>query len=282
MMKIFAAAAAVAMLGAGPALAQSGPSLHGFADLSFKNDYITPRGLRVTSEGFTTQFLNGLVLDLPQDPAGTIKDLSFVAGTWSDFNPGVHALHTHTLNEFDWFVGANAKLGAGFSTGVQFVQFISAPGAFKTENNIEFSLNYSDGLKPISINPYAKLFWAVSGDSTVVLGKRGNTYDVELGAVPTLDLHDHGVPVILTAPTWVTVGPKSYWGGDQNAGVFSTGLKAIVPLKTPAAAGHWSVYAGYQYYHLINDNLVAAEALLNAGKRSRNLNLFQAGIGLGF
>jgi hypothetical protein len=51
-----------------------------------------------------------------------------------------------------------------------------------------------------------KLFYAASGDSTVVTGKMGN---IEIGAVPTLDLNTYGVPVVLTAPTWVTVGPSS-------------------------------------------------------------------------
>ena len=279
MLKILGVAAAIAFLGAAPALAQdAGPSLHGFADVSVKNDYITPRGLRVTSKGAAVQILNGLVLDFPQAPGGLITDVSTVAGTWTDLNPGEH----DTLNEFDWFVGVNAKLGASWTLGAQFVEFISGPAAFKTEDNIEFSLSYADNLKPISFNPYAKFFWALNGDSTVVTGKRGKTFDVELGAVPTLDLHPYGAPLVLSAPTWVTVGPKSYWGGDQNAGVVSTGLKVTLPLKTPPATGHWSVYAGYQYYHLINDQLVFAETLLNNGKDDRDISLFQAGIGLGF
>lgn len=278
MLKICGVAAAIAVLGAAPALAQDGPSLHGFADVSVKNDYITPRGLHVTTKGTTAQILNGLVLDFPQASGGLVTDISTVAGTWTDLNPG----ETHTLNEFDWFVGVNAKLGTKVTVGAQFVEFVSGPSAFKTEDNMEFSLSYADGLKPITLNPYAKFFWAMNGDSTVVLGKRGKTFDVELGAVPTLDLHPYGAPVLLSAPTWITVGPKSYWGGDQNAGVVSTGLKVTLPLKTPPATGHWSVYAGYQYYHLINDNLVAAQALLNNGKDDRNLNLFQAGIGVGF
>ena len=69
MQKIFGMAAAIACLSVAPAFAQDGVSLHGFADLSVKNDYITPRGLHVTSKGTTIQFLNGLVLDVPLDPA---------------------------------------------------------------------------------------------------------------------------------------------------------------------------------------------------------------------
>src|SRR3984957_19887177 len=35
------------------------PAVHGFNDLTFKNDYITPRGLLVTNKGFTIQSVNG-------------------------------------------------------------------------------------------------------------------------------------------------------------------------------------------------------------------------------
>jgi len=266
---------------AAPALAQdTGASLHGFADLSLKNDYITPRGLHVTSEGSTIQFLNGLVVDFPQDPAGTITDVSLVGGTWTDFNPDYAAPNTQVLNEFDWFVGVNAKIGKDVTAGVQYVEFISAPGAFKTEKNLEFSLAYNDKLSPISINPYVKLFYAMDGDSTVVVGKRGDTYDVEIGATPTWDLKAYDIPLTLSMPSWITVGPEDFWGGGGNAGVVSTGLKASYPL--PTNAGHWSIYGGYQYYHLINDRLVLAQSILNNGKNDRDVHLFQVGLGLGF
>lgn len=270
-------AAVLGSLLAGPACAE-GMELHGFGDLSVKNDYITPRGLHVTSDGTTIQALGGLVMAFPQDPGSTITNVSVVVGSWVDFNPGHKAPNTRTLNEYDWFVGVDANFGPKWKAGVQYVEFISGQSAFETEKNVEFSLSYSDGMTPVSINPYVKLFYSIDGDSTVVTGKRGDTYDVEIGATPTLKLD----PVTLSAPTWVTVGPESYWGADGNVGVFSTGLKASLPLKLPETAGHWSVYAGYQYYHLVHDNLVLAQSILNRGKRDRNLHLFQVGVGFGF
>ena len=282
LLAVAAACVTAACLGAAPASAEEpGPSLHGFADISVKTDYITPRGLHVTSEGTTLQVLNGLVVDLPQDPQGLVTDVSFVAGTWSDFNPGYKPVNTRAFNEFDWFVGANAKLGKRLTLGVQYVEFISGQSAFTTEKNVELSAAFDDTgvFKPIAFHPYAKVFLATAGDSTVVVGKRGGTFDVELGAVPSLDLH----PLVLSAPTWVTVGPESFWGnGGGNVGVFSTGLKLTYPLKTPPAMGHWSVYVGYQYYNLINDRLVLAQSILNPGKTDRSVNLIQAGVGLGF
>jgi hypothetical protein len=90
----------------------------------------------------------------------------------------------------------------------------------------------------------------------VAVGKRGGPFDVELGLIPTLDLTKRGIPLILMAPTWVTVGPEEYWNGGigilqcrtcsaSNFGVFTTGLHAKVPLNfIPASYGNWYVIAG--------------------------------------
>src|SRR6266481_10197882 len=57
--------------------------IHGFADVTFLNDYITPRGLLVNNNGLTTQILMGLVLDGYKDKTGFINDVSFVGGVWN-------------------------------------------------------------------------------------------------------------------------------------------------------------------------------------------------------
>jgi hypothetical protein len=89
----------------------------------------------------------------------------------------------------------------------------------------------------------------------------------------------------LSAPTWITVGPKTYWGTgklkDKNVGVFSSGLKVAAPLTFLTGAGA-SVYAFGQYYHLINDNLVLAKSILNSGDSKRDHVVFGAGLSFGF
>ena len=77
-------------------------------------------------------------------------------------------------NELDAFGGVNFSVDKDWIAGIQYVAFISPPGNFKTEHNLEFSMRYDDNLRwmsPISLNPYAKLFFTFSGNSTVVLGK---------------------------------------------------------------------------------------------------------------
>lgn len=272
--------------------------IHGFFDLSFKNDYITPRGLLVTNTGLTTQALMGLVFDLYKDKSGFINDVSFSGGIWNDLWSEQHDPHVGAWNEFDWFVDVDFRFAQDWKFGVQYIEFVppahdlitSFPA---TEHNIEFTLAYDDSRwgYPIALHPYVKLFYEISGPSTVVLGDKGSTYDVELGLVPTLFLKPYtGLPITLTAPTWVTVGPSSYWNKNDgttnfcgptssspcalsNAGVVSTGLAGRMPIDfiIPPRFGNWYVDAGFQYYHIINDALLAAQIFTGAAGGASNV-----------
>jgi hypothetical protein len=275
--------------------------IHGFFDISFKNDYITPRGLLVSDTGLTTQVLMGLVWDVWKNPGGFIKDISFNAGVWNDlwskqgdfvFPPGFpNAGATEAVgswNEFDWWFEGDIKFADYWKLGIQYTEFIppahDLPTSFpKTEHNMEFALYYDDAHwgYPIIFNPYVKLFYELAGPSTVVLGARGDTYDVELGVVPTLDMMKYwGWAVTLSAPTWVTVGPSTYWNradgttnfcgpltnapcSSGNAGVFSTGLTATTPMSwlIPTRLGKWYAKGGFQYYDILNQSLQGAQVL---------------------
>jgi hypothetical protein len=179
------------------------------------------------------------------------------------------------------------------------------------------SLAYDDsGWNPfIPFNPYVKLFYAANGSSTVVVGKPGDTYDVEIGIVPTIDLSKTGIPipVTLTIPTWVTVGPTQYWNSGffnnplgtgnrgcgaglgaglafcskDNVGVFSTGLTGKSPLAfIPKRLGNWYAKYGFQYYNIINDNLRLAQTVVgtapNFAGSHRDVWVGFGGIGFGF
>jgi hypothetical protein len=278
----------------GLALAQTPPTdpplaIHGFNDLSFKNAYITPRGLLVTNNGLTTQILNGLVFDAYNNPGALVDDFSLVAGIWNDIDSGQHSTSVGPWNEFDWFAGANFEVDKLWTLGVTYVEFLSPPGNFSTEHNIEFSAKFDDSpfLAPVSLHPYAKLFYEIAGPSVVVTGKGGGTFDVELGAVPTFDLHPYNIGATLTAPTWVTVGPSDFWGGGGNLGVFSTGVTATMPLDFVSKRfGAWNFHVGVQYYNMINDNLLVAQQLDGAvspgSSGHRNFVVGLAGFGINF
>jgi hypothetical protein len=271
--------------------------VHGFADVTFLNDYITPRGLLVTNTGLTSQILAGLVLDLYKDKKGFINDVSLTGGVWSDYWSAQHDVHVGDWNEFDWFVAANVVFAQNWTFGAQYIEFVPPAADLATsfpaiEHNVELSLSYDDtgwGW-PIPIHPYVKLFYEISGPSTVVLGKRGSTYDVEIGVVPTYDAKKAtGLPLVITAPTWITVGPSDYWNKNDgttnfcgtlssspcslsNAGVVTTGLQGKLAIDSiiPKRLGSWYVKAGARYYHIINDALLAAQEFTGSAGGASN------------
>lgn len=285
------AALATSLITACPpgALAEDAPlNIHGFGILNFQKDYITPRGLFVSGKGETVQIIDGLVFGLSHDDTATIDDISFTVGTFNDLATDQHAKDVGSWNEFDWFAGPSFHFAKDWNLDVQIGQFLSPPGNFDAETNLEFALSYDDsGLKlPILLKPYVKLFYAISGDSTVVTGSRGGTFDVEIGFSPTFDLAPYHIPIKISAPTWITVGPADFWGGTDNVGVFTTGLTATYALPITPRLGHWNAKIGFQYYNFINDRLRLAQTLIGtatpgSGGHQSEVNAF-AGLSFGF
>ena len=141
----------------------------------------------------------------------------------------------------------------------------------------------------ITWNPYVDWFYALASGENSASGTNAETqpcftcgpnrYDFFVGIDPTVCLQKWwGIPLTLRAPTYITVGPENFWtggfgfpNGTLNAGgtvgnhgiwgVFTTGLTAIYSLENwvPKNYGNWYVRGGFQYYNLINQNLVVSE-----------------------
>jgi hypothetical protein len=262
--------------------------IHAFSDVTYLNDYITPRGLLVTNTGLTTQVLGGTAIDLYKDKSGFINDFSINYGVWGDFWSEQHDIHVDAFNEFDWWAAFTVTFAKNWTFGAQYIEFIPPAADLATsfpsiEHNIEFSLAYDDtGMGfPIPLHPYVKLFYEISGPSTVVLGKKGDTFDVEIGVVPTIDAKmAAGMPLTITFPTWFTVGPTDYWNNGamacgplssspcatSNLGVVTTGIQGKLALDgiVPKRLGSWYLKAGARYYHVLNDALLAAQEFTGA------------------
>lgn len=260
---------------------ETASDVHGFFDFSLKNAYITPRGLLVVNTDLTMQILAGLSLDVYKNPCGFINKASIFGFMWNDLWTHQKSCNSDAWVEFDWGVGFSLQFLDRWTFGAQFIEFLSPPGHFCPENNIEFLLAYDDCF----LNPYVKVFWAVSGDSTVVTGRRGNTYDVELGLVPTFK-----GSYTVAFPTWLTLGPPSFWNGgelglknhDCCLGVFSTGVDIKFPLTCiPKRLGNWYFDVGGQYYYLINRSLIHAQEF-TIGDEHGHRNVGVVHVGLGF
>jgi hypothetical protein len=252
--------------------------IHGYFDTTFVNDYSTPRGLLVTNTGLTAQAQAGLSFDLYKNANGSINKVSVYGGIWNDLWSEQHNPKVGSWNEFDWLVGAKVAFLRDWSASVEYVEFLSPPGNFLPERHLNVTVAYDDtswGM-PIAFKPYVRFWDEVDGPSDVDTGVSGGSpgsYYFEFGMQPTLDLKKYGANVVLTAPTWVSVGPSSYWNRGltgcglattacalSNAGVFSTGLTATAPLTfMPASYGNWYVKGGFQYFNLLNDSLRLAQ-----------------------
>lgn len=255
--------------------AAGGAVLSGSLDTWVGNDYVTPHGLVATTRGTSIQTTGQATLT-------TESGVAVTAGVWTDFNPGYDKLGgTRTVNETDPFVAVTVPVTKRLSLTAKYIAFIGN-NLPETAHNVALVASYADG-KPgqkFTINPYAVFFYEVDGSSVIGVGKAGNTYDVWLGATPTLKLDG----LTIAAPTWVTVGPKSFFGPikDGNLGVVTTGLKVIKPLDLGPRAGKWAISANVQYYHLANDNLRLVKSVLNRGDNDRDQLQFGVGLSVGF
>jgi hypothetical protein len=241
----------------------------------------------------------GISMDLYKDKTGFINDFSFNFGAWTDWWSEQHDPHVDALNELDWWAMFTVTFAKNWTFGTQYIEFIPPAADLATsfpaiEHNIEFSLSYDDtGMGfPIPLHPYVKLFYEIAGPSTVVLGKKGDTFDVEIGVVPTYDAKmATGLPLTITFPTWFTVGPSDYWNkndgttnvclGDNaagscslsNFGVVTTGVQGKLALDAivPKRLGSWYVKAGARYYAIENKALQAAQIFTGSAGGASNV-----------
>ena len=179
-------------------------------------------------------------------------------------------------------------------------------------NELKITLN--DGAIthwPISFNPYVTWYYELyPSGPTGVLGTTTSAAcfscnsegtDFIIGMTPKLNIQPYiGIPVTLTAPTWVTVGPSSFWNGNSGSGpgsacigpcgaasslgVFSTGLTASLAMTwIPAQYGHWNLKGGFQWYDILNDALIADnQVTYGTSFTDRSIISAFVGVGVGF
>lgn len=262
-----------------------GSAIHGYMETQIKTAHITPRGLVIADNGVEIQPAAGLTFDL-LDGDGLLDKASATFGVWNSLNTSLHIPSAGQWFEIDYFARLNLQFARRINFSLQYVAFDSPGNLFQTDNNLEFTLNYDDTgylIPNFGFHPYTRLFYNISGGSTTALGRNGDTYDVELGLVPTYvwkAITDY--PITLSLPTYITVGPKDFWGGDSNVGILTTALAGTVPLHfIPEKFGRWHMDTSIAYFNLLNGKLVDASAALG-NPRDRNWAVGELGIGMDF
>lgn len=256
--------------------------VHGDVDFNFADTRVTGGGLLLYPTGsFLVQPSVSVDLDIYKNKAEFINSFSVFGGVWNEdyTDPsGSQALFRH-WQEMDWWAGISVGFADHWTFSAQQLDF-SFPWDGTISNSV-FKLSFDDSYwgYPITINPYFQVFYTESGGSTVILGSRSDTYRLEAGIVPTFSFaKPYGVPLTITAPTLVEFGPSDFWNRNDgttnlcgatgtascalsNWGYFSTGLQGKYALDSviPKRLGNWYIKGGVQYYHIINDALLAAQ-----------------------
>jgi hypothetical protein len=274
--------------------AAQGPNIHGFAGSKELTDYITPRGLVVVDKGLVSQPIVGLVF--PIGDVGPLKGLTFVGGIWNCIASNQRDPHVGPWNEMDDFFSLSTTPLAGLNFTLTYVAFNSPNGAFVTEHNMDLMTTYDDSSLwggNFGLHPYLDFWYAMAGNSTVILGRSGGTCYFQPGIVPTYTIKlipDY--PVTVTVPTYLSVGPTDYWSfgtapkggtwGGGSVGLFSTGIDASVPLAfVPSQFGNWSVDIGVTYFDLI-DNALLAAGTIASGNTRRDIFMGEVGLSVKF
>jgi hypothetical protein len=279
---------------AAEAAAPETPNIHGFFNSPFKTGYLTPRGLYVQDKGVVWQPIVGLVL--PIGDLGPLKKFTAVGGIWNSVDTaeaGAANPTTGGWDEMDPFIGVSANITDEIGLALTYTAFDSPQHAYSTEHNIDLKITYDDskwalwGSSGFALHPYLDCWWAVSGGSTVVLGRAGATGYFEPGVVPSFTVKAiPDYPITFTVPMYVSVGPRTYWAinGEPggNFGLVSGSLNASMPLSfIPTKFGFWHTDLGFTYDYLINTSLLHAGTIL-CGNTDRNCFLASLGFGINF
>ncbi len=314
--------------------------IHGFVEWDYESFLINPQGQALINHG-TGTVVAGLDWVLYKNKAGFINRISTGGGLAADVSdnfPGYWGTFQPSANGdlFDtvFFIDASVTFGQYWTLSDTFYNvysgdvacaggtgcggFLGGTGAgpagtigfgFLNFNELKIALNDSFTGWPITFNPYVTWYYEFQGNNSVQMPACfactvGS--DFTIGMTPTVSGKLWGMPwLTVKAPTYVTVGPSSFWnapgfnlnnptcttcgGSSGSLGVFTTGLTFIAGLTwIPANLGSWYAKAGFQYYDVINNALIQSNivSICNGGPcsnwQTKDIIVGFAGIGVGF
>ncbi len=225
--------------------------------------------------------LAGLALDVYKNKAGFINSVSVYGDVWNDLWSEQNHPHGRLVERVRLGRRHDREVRAELEVRRRICRVPAArPATSSIERNVEFTLAYDDSTGGAAAVHDQSLRQAVlrapPARRRSCSARRGGTYDVELGIVPTFDLqedHRHSADGLgadlghrrsaeLLERRQQPLRHACARAATDNAGVFSTGLTGKLALNwIPSRLGTWYVKGGFQYYHIINDNLLLAQTL---------------------
>ncbi len=263
-------------------------------NLEFSNYHLTPRGINMQDKGLIFQPVARLDWKLYCAREGTnqvIDQAGFTTAMFNDFDTVRSGVNPGSWNEIDFILGPNATFYRDWQFESPFISFKSETGSFPTCWAWDPRLTYHDHwISNFSVNPYVEFFDELQNKITVVLvpSMSQSSYYGVLGMTPTYAFEK--LPLILELPTYVLIPGADFYqrangsGGGTDLGLFSTELKATIPLNClGTAGGKWSVYGAVQYDYLNNPGLLDGNMVaVSTSNRQRDLVVFHGGITVRF
>jgi hypothetical protein len=262
--------------------------VHGHFDFTTVNTRVTGGGLLLyNTDSFVIQPGVDLSLEIYKNPANFINGFSLFGGVWNEniTDPhGFQALFRH-WQEMDWWIGVTFGFAQHWTFSAQHLEFLFPWDGTIFNDLFKLSLDDSYLGGPVALNPWIQMFYTERGGSAVILGRKSNIEHFAIGIAPAFVLmKSAGIPLTISLPTWIDFGPSGFWNRNDGTtnfcgptssapcplsdlGYFTTGLQANYTLESviPKRLGTWNVHAGVQYYHIINDALLAAQIAGPAG-----------------
>ena len=261
--------AAVALLSAAPAAAQSADPNPGALTISGGIDFLNAyhfRGIPQEEGDFGgviwPYFDLGIALF---EGDGGLKTLGVNLGTWNSLHTGITGLDgpfRKLWYESDFYATLGLGFGGGTSLGVTYTAYTSPNGMFPTVKEIAFKFAVDDSgyLGGAAVKPYVLLAREFDEDGGQAdFGAEPGTY-LELGAAPGYSTSRVSVAV----PVKVGLSLDHYYeggpSGDERFGFFSVAGIATVPLSSgPTRFGTWNVHGGVEYLRLGESNRLFGE-----------------------
>jgi hypothetical protein len=270
---------------------ETSPLFDVLLNVQFSDKYITPRGQIVRDRGLTIQPLALIFLNAYKGE-GFINSFTIVGGGWWDFGTSLVSKRAATpysktnWSEFDPIAGISVGLAKRFKLDVTYTAFVERYHDIETSNHLETKLTFddSDFLKDFALHPYVSYWQELWGKATAadvgqaVLGPNPNSgghpqpfssFYFEIGVDPSYTFKNFG-DLKFEAPCHIQLVDDrfygNYFGKTSTLALWEVGLKASVPLKFIKGFGHWSVYAGVNYFSFEDVNLRDMQAFNDPGK----------------